>query len=281
MERESFIFYRSFYEAVDGLPIENQAHIYKAISCYALNGDQIELDVWETAVFKTIKSQIDANIKRYENGCKGGAPKGNKNARKQPKNNQNQPNDNDNDNDNVNVNVNDNANAASNAPAHAREDSAKEKFFSEFPSVQLNGADDSGVDYTKLLEAFQAGNDYLRNTKSMNYITAHYSEIIGGGYRKAAAAATSAPTKANAIQLWTELLQAIGRAKELRYDSYTGYEVYLHCKRDAESKKEVEAIYEAIPPEVRQIYDKDGFIFLCKMDDEELKFERARFLKLF
>ena len=101
MERDSFIFYRSFFEAIDGLPVENQAHIYKAISGYALNGELIELDVWENAVFKTIKSQIDANNERFLNGCKGGeygklggAPKGNQNARKkkQPENNpQNNP----------------------------------------------------------------------------------------------------------------------------------------------------------------------------------------------
>lgn len=71
MERESFIFYRSFYEAVDGLPLENQAHIYKAIASYALNGDIIELNQWENALFKTIRPQLDANQKRFENGCKG------------------------------------------------------------------------------------------------------------------------------------------------------------------------------------------------------------------
>jgi hypothetical protein len=59
------------------------------------------------------KPQIDANNKRYLNGLKGGAPKGNQNAtKKQPKNNldltKKQPNDNVNDNDNVNENENKN-----------------------------------------------------------------------------------------------------------------------------------------------------------------------------
>lgn len=166
------------------------------------------------------------------------------------------------------------------ARAHAREGSAKEKFFAEFPSVRSNGADDSGVDYAALLEAFRAGNEYLRNTKSMNYITAHYAEIIGGGYRKAAAQEGAQP-KANAMQLWQELMQAVERAKELRYDDYTGYDVYLYCKRDESSKKEVEEIYRALPSEVTQRYGKDNFIELCKTGADELKFERARFLKTF
>ena len=78
------------------MPVENQAHIYKAISGYALNGELIELDVWENAVFKTIKSQIDANNERFLNGCKGGeygklggAPKGNQKTT--PKTTQKQP----------------------------------------------------------------------------------------------------------------------------------------------------------------------------------------------
>ncbi len=116
--RDSFVFYRSFFEAIDELPIENQAHLYKAIASYALNSEIVNLTQWENALFKTICPQLDANQKRYENGCKGekygklgGAPKGNKNAKKQPQNNPKiTPNVNDNDNVNEIIVVNNNSN---------------------------------------------------------------------------------------------------------------------------------------------------------------------------
>lgn len=296
MERESFIFYMSYKNALDHLPEEEKYGYLCAIIDYALCGEEPKIEGAARACFELIRPVINKNNKLYENGCKGaeygklgGRPRknnGKNNPKETPKKPQNNPKETPEEEveeaEAVEEEVEEAVAEASSAPTYAREGSAKEKFFSEFPSVRLNGADDSSVDYAKLLEAFREGNEFLRNTKSMNYVTAHYSEIIGGGYRKAAAAASgTAQPKANAMQMWTELLQAIGRAKELRYDSYTRYEVYLYCKRDAESKKEVETIYESLPPEVRQIYDKHGFILLCGMNDEELKFERARFLKLF
>ena len=102
--RKSFIFYRSFYDAVKTLPIKIQAEIYNAIADYALNGNQpTDISPIALSIFTIIQPQIDANTRRYENGCKGGAPPGNKNAKKtnqrqpkttktQPTNNQQQPN---------------------------------------------------------------------------------------------------------------------------------------------------------------------------------------------
>jgi hypothetical protein len=312
VERDSFIFYRSFFEAIDGLPVENQAHIYKAIFCYALNGETIELDVWENAVFKTIKSQIDANNERFLNGCKGGEygklggrPKKNESEKKpqeNPKETPNKPqenpketpnvndndNVNDNENDNDNVNYNENANAACNS-AHActREeipDKAKEEFFKEFPSVRLNGADDSGIDYGKLLSAFREGNDYLQNTKSMNYVTAHYAEIIGGGYRRIEKPQTQQEKK-NGVQLWQELMQTAEKAKEKRYSHAFGDYVSLYALAvssmygDKKDKNDMDAIYKSLSEESKRIYDKNGFMNLCEMNDDDLKYERARFLK--
>lgn len=116
----SFVFYGSFYEAISVLPAENQAHIYDAIFKFAFENIEVELDGVELAVFLLIKPQLIANRARYENGCKGGAPRGNQNARKKTindcseettennqettmvdfENNQKQPNDNDNVNEN-------------------------------------------------------------------------------------------------------------------------------------------------------------------------------------
>lgn len=114
--RDSFIFYRSFLDCIEEADNESQLRLYRAIVRYALNQDMPELKGMEKAVWLAIKPQLDANLKRYMNGCrgkehgiKGGAPLGNSNARKTtPK--QPQVNPKTTANENVNENYNDNVN---------------------------------------------------------------------------------------------------------------------------------------------------------------------------
>lgn len=91
--RECFSFYRSFLEAIDKLPPDIQAEIYPAIAHYALNDvTPTGLSPFAECVFTLVKPIIDSNNKKRDNGAKGGAPTGNKNARKKTtKNNQKQP----------------------------------------------------------------------------------------------------------------------------------------------------------------------------------------------
>lgn len=98
--RNSFIFYSSYYEAISELPDEEQGLIYKAIIDYGIaKKEPKKLTPACKMCFRLIRPTIDAALSRYdasvENGKKGGAPKGNSNAQKQPKNNpkttQNQP----------------------------------------------------------------------------------------------------------------------------------------------------------------------------------------------
>lgn len=109
-KKESFVFYRSFKESIGDLSDKDKLTMYEAISDYGLNQVEPELQGFPKALFSLIKPQLDANFTRWQNGCKGGAPKGNKNNRYskvQPKYNRDttevQPNVNDNDNVNVNV----------------------------------------------------------------------------------------------------------------------------------------------------------------------------------
>lgn len=106
--RDSCIFYRSFYEAMNGLDSSVKANIYDAIFEYSLNGILIELSGLEKTIFTLIKPQLDANNKRFENGKKGGKPKQNE-TKDKPKRNQNvtKTEANNNVNDNVNVNKKD------------------------------------------------------------------------------------------------------------------------------------------------------------------------------
>lgn len=79
MERESFVFYRSFYEAIRRQPKKVQADIYNAIADYALNGTEpTDSPDAVVSIFLLVKPQIDANNIRYEVGKKGGRPKKNK-----------------------------------------------------------------------------------------------------------------------------------------------------------------------------------------------------------
>lgn len=72
MERESFLFYKSFYEAVKPLPKDIQAEIYTAIMEYALYGNLPEkLKPVAHSVFTLVKPILDTNLQRYENGKKG------------------------------------------------------------------------------------------------------------------------------------------------------------------------------------------------------------------
>ena len=78
--RDSFIFYRSYVEALKELPDENRLHIMDAVLRYALEGEEPNLTGVEKAVFVLMRPQIDANNRRYENGKKG-AESGSKGGR--------------------------------------------------------------------------------------------------------------------------------------------------------------------------------------------------------
>lgn len=68
--RDSFIFYRSFFESTIPLNKEEKAELFDAICRYALDADQINLQGFPQAMFSLIKPQLDANRKKWINGCK-------------------------------------------------------------------------------------------------------------------------------------------------------------------------------------------------------------------
>lgn len=103
MARDSFIFYRSFYEAIKEVPEDAQLQIYKAISIYALEQEEIELTGIAKAIFSLVKPQLDANYKKYENGKQSKSKTKAKDKQSKSKIETNV-------NDNENVNVNDNEN---------------------------------------------------------------------------------------------------------------------------------------------------------------------------
>lgn len=107
MERDSFLFYRSFFDGLKELPDDIRVKAYDMIMNYALNGIEPEEGGVAKAIFAMARPQIDANNKRYAAAVKGGVAKASQSdAKAVPNTCQSDakavPN------DNVNVNVNEN-----------------------------------------------------------------------------------------------------------------------------------------------------------------------------
>lgn len=168
--RDSFIFYRSFFETFEKLPREERLDLFEAVCSYALNdSDPADMSGVGDAIFTLLKPQLDANTRKYENGLKGGRPSGDKKpngnqtetkekpngnqTKSKPKRNDN-VNDNVNDNDNVNVNVNDNENE--NAP------------------VPVDSSPSSLIEYLN----HKVGSSYRTDAKTIQLVT----DLIGMGY---------------------------------------------------------------------------------------------------
>lgn len=75
-EKNGFVFYRSFYEAISKVSSkETKAEIFEAICELGLNDNVVELDdSIGQIIMDLIKPQLQANNKKYEDGKKGGRP---------------------------------------------------------------------------------------------------------------------------------------------------------------------------------------------------------------
>ena len=69
---DSFVFYRSFYEAARCLPDAERLALYDAICGYAIDGQDVQPAGIVAAVFTVARPVIDANTERRQNGKKGG-----------------------------------------------------------------------------------------------------------------------------------------------------------------------------------------------------------------
>ena len=69
------VFYRSFYEALNGLPPENRLELYEAIMAFGLNNELPKLSGVNASIFTLIHPQLVANQRRYENGTRPKTPR--------------------------------------------------------------------------------------------------------------------------------------------------------------------------------------------------------------
>ena len=192
----TFIFYESFYNAIKAIDDANlKLEAYELIMQYGLYNKKIATsNAILKVAFEMIKPVIDNSDKRYitsvENGKKGGAPKGNKNAqkkqpkttKKQPPNNQNNLNDNvnDNDNDNVNYNVNER-----NIGLFLSQKDI-ETFKNNYPNKHINEKEPitSDFDFNKLMQAINAS-EFLKSSDNLSFawFVANYEAVINGNYK--------------------------------------------------------------------------------------------------
>ena len=70
-EKESFVFYRSFFEALQDLKDKERLKVYDAICDLALNENDTKLTGIAKIVFTLIRPQILSNTKKYKDGQKG------------------------------------------------------------------------------------------------------------------------------------------------------------------------------------------------------------------
>lgn len=174
--KDSFVLYTSQYVAIKELEDEQLGRLFRALFEKQL-GNEVVLTNDIKIAFNFINNQMVVDNQKYKKKCetlknnakKGGAPKGNQNAKKQKQPNREKNNLNDNDNDNVTI-INDSL---------KEKIYKKEKFrFGEFKNVLL-----SEEELEKLKQRFS---DYeLRIEKLSNYIASkgdryksHYATIL-------------------------------------------------------------------------------------------------------
>ena len=181
--KDSFVFYKSFYDAIKKIPEEFQLELYNAIFNYSLEGiEPTNLSDIPQAMFTLIRPNIDSSQRRYkasvENGKKGGRPKKqdlekpNKNlikTQQKPKQNLN-----DNVNDNVNVNVDDNVNENVNENAKNKKNvnSQEQKIhFGDFVTM-------TATEYQKLIDSH--GKEF---TEQCIFVLDNYKGSSGKKYK--------------------------------------------------------------------------------------------------
>lgn len=153
--KDSMVVYRSFYEALNGLPEQNRLEVWGAICELGFNGVEVELIGLSKTIFMLIKPQIEANNRKAiagknngylgaEHGKKGGRPRSEKPPTKPTKNPQANPQETPNKPTNVNVNANvnenDNVNVNSNFKKWSKDDLIKSMtpYVDRYPKEMLN-----------------------------------------------------------------------------------------------------------------------------------------------
>lgn len=78
MERDSFIFWREWYDSVSKMPQKEGYKVLLAICELSLNGNDTALDGWAGSVFDSMRKSIQVSNKRAKAGSTSGYTRGSK-----------------------------------------------------------------------------------------------------------------------------------------------------------------------------------------------------------
>lgn len=281
-----FTFFRNYYEAINDpetdLTEEEQGRLYNAIFAYVFNDEEPNLKGACRLAFNMIKPSLDVSKARGES-------KRNKSKSKEIKKNQNESNQNQNESKH---------DFDSDLTFFEKEEERREKKEDNIPPSLRAGARDEGeelreflrengniavdncstasldMDYKALGQAFQESVYLREKPHDLSWVAKNAARILRGDYKDKPARSGAPPNGKGDLQLWQELVKALSCAKE-----ETDYGALTYKMQDEESIERMGELYRGLSREITEYFDPNSFLELCGMDDKDLKFERARFLK--
>lgn len=162
------------------------------------------------------------------------------------------------------------------APKEGSEELGLKEFLERHGNIAVDNCSTASLDmdYPGLRRAF-AESAYLREKPhDLSWVAKNAARILRGDYKDKPARSGSPPDGKGDLQLWQELVKALSCAKE-----ETDYGALTYKMQDEESIERMGELYRGLSREITEYFDPNSFLELCGMDDKDLKFERARFLK--
>jgi hypothetical protein len=181
-DKDTFIVYRSFYEATKPLSDQEKLALYEAIFEYGLNHQETKLEPLPQAMFSLMKPILEANHKRWLNGNKGGRPKQDK-----PKDNQEITKDKPKDNQEITkVEANKDKDKDKDVNKDIKEKGKKEKIENFEPNpTSLAVMDEMGFSLSQLPSMIQSFRDQMINrSKPFKDIQSCWRNYLRKGYVK-------------------------------------------------------------------------------------------------
>ena len=144
------------------------------------------------------------------------------------------------------------------------------EFMREHPYIteDLNNPSELyGIDFPLLAQKIAQSSRCLQGKQSLKWLIGHYREIIGDSYKDFSrnGEPPDIPTGKGDLQLWREVINALGVAKEERWCENAGRGMELFRMADEEAKREMGELYKGLSHEITAYFEPNSFLDLCKM----------------
>lgn len=300
--KETFILYTEYAKHIKLLNMEQRGVLFSAIISYETDEELPEMDAVTQMAFSFIKEDLDRNKSNYqkkvdtnrENGKKGGRPSQTEEPKKpngyfeNPK----KPNGFEEEPKKPNGYFENPGDGECDLEGECEGDG--ERIFPPDPPTDAEEAENIGLkeflarhgnvivdncstasldlDYGSIDRAFSASAYLGEKPHELSWVAKNAERIIRGEFRYKRSGAP--PNGKGDLQLWQELVKALSAARE-----ETDYGALTYRMQDEASKERMGELYRGLSREITEYFDPNSFLELCGMDDNDLKFERARFLK--